>query len=57
MGGSARLGSPPAAWLTVQRGWDPARSERFDVVGRGYVYELREVTRCVQQRLRQPEFH
>lgn len=37
--------------LRVQRGWDPARGETFDVVGRGYVYELREVTRCVQQGL------
>lgn len=35
--------------LVVRRGWDPARTETIDVVGRGYVYELREVVRCVQQ--------
>lgn len=34
--------------LVVRRGWDPPRTEHFDAVGRGYVYELREVTRCVQ---------
>jgi hypothetical protein len=33
----------------VRRGWDPARTEKIEVVGRGYVYELREVVRCVQQ--------
>ncbi|MDQ4504151.1 Gfo/Idh/MocA family oxidoreductase [Sinomonas sp. ASV322] len=37
--------------LVVRRGWDPPRTEKFDVVGRGYVYELREATRCVQQGL------
>ncbi|WP_369046864.1 Gfo/Idh/MocA family protein [Sinomonas sp. P10A9] len=35
--------------LVVRRGWDPARTETIDVVGRGYVYELREVVRCIQQ--------
>ncbi len=28
-----------------------ARTEHFDVVGPGYTYELREVTRCIQQGL------
>ncbi|NUP74061.1 MAG: Gfo/Idh/MocA family oxidoreductase [Sinomonas sp.] len=37
--------------LVVRRGWDPPRTERFEVAGRGYVYELREVTRCIQQGL------
>ncbi|MBO1266597.1 Gfo/Idh/MocA family protein [Arthrobacter cavernae] len=37
--------------LLVRTGWDEPRTERFDVVGRGYTYELREVTRCVQQGL------
>ncbi len=27
------------------------RTEQFEVVGSGYVHELREVTRCVQQGL------
>lgn len=35
--------------FVVRRGWDPPRTERFETVGRGYVYELREVVRCVQQ--------
>ncbi|WP_136609381.1 Gfo/Idh/MocA family protein [Sinomonas albida] len=35
--------------IVVRRGWDPPRTERFEPVGRGYVYELREVVRCVQQ--------
>lgn len=35
--------------LVVRRGWDLARTETIDVVGRGYVYELREVVRCIQQ--------
>lgn len=35
--------------LTVRRGWDPARTEKIEIMGRGYVYELREVVRCVQQ--------
>ncbi|GAB4100399.1 Gfo/Idh/MocA family oxidoreductase [Sinomonas halotolerans] len=37
--------------LVVRRGWDPARVETVDVIGRGFVYELREVTRCIQQGL------
>ncbi|MET1021604.1 MAG: Gfo/Idh/MocA family oxidoreductase [Arthrobacter sp.] len=37
--------------LLVRVGFDEARSESFDVVGRGYSYELREVTRCIQQGL------
>ncbi len=35
--------------LTVATGWDERRTETFDVVGKGYTYELREVTRCIQQ--------
>jgi predicted dehydrogenase len=37
--------------LTVKVGFEEPRTEHFDVVGRGYSYELREVTRCVQQGL------
>ncbi|MCA4133483.1 Gfo/Idh/MocA family protein [Arthrobacter sp. M4] len=37
--------------LLVRTGWDEPRTERFDVVGIGYTYELREVTRCIQQGL------
>lgn len=37
--------------LLVRIGMDEPRVERFDVVGRGYSYELREVTRCIQQGL------
>lgn len=37
--------------LLIRTGWDEPRTERFDVVGMGYSYELREVTRCIQQGL------
>ena len=37
--------------LLVRIGMEEPRIERFDVVGRGYTYELREVTRCIQQEL------
>jgi predicted dehydrogenase len=37
--------------LHVRIGFDDVRTERFDVVGRGYSYELREVTRCIQHGL------
>ncbi|MCB5281383.1 MULTISPECIES: Gfo/Idh/MocA family oxidoreductase [unclassified Arthrobacter] len=37
--------------LLVRVGFDDPRIESFDVVGRGYSYELREVTRCIQQGL------
>ncbi|MCR1160740.1 Gfo/Idh/MocA family oxidoreductase [Paenarthrobacter sp. UW852] len=37
--------------LLIRVGWDEPRHEHFDVVGIGYTYELREVTRCVQQGL------
>jgi predicted dehydrogenase len=37
--------------LTVAKGWDERRTEAFEVVGKGYTYELREVTRCIQQGL------
>lgn len=35
--------------LTIAIGRDHRRTEAFDVVGKGYTYELREVTRCIQQ--------
>lgn len=35
--------------LLIAKGWEDRRTETFDVVGKGYVYELREVVRCVQQ--------
>ena len=37
--------------LVVRVGFEEPRTELFDVVGRGYTYELREVTRCIQQGL------
>jgi predicted dehydrogenase len=37
--------------LTIVTGRDQRRTEEFDVVGKGYTYELREVTRCIQQGL------
>ncbi|MDQ0757250.1 Gfo/Idh/MocA family protein [Arthrobacter sp. B3I4] len=37
--------------LLVRVGFDEPRIERFSAVGRGYSYELREVTRCIQQGL------
>lgn len=37
--------------LIVRVGFDEPRTEQFSVVGRGYSYELREVTRCIQQGL------
>lgn len=37
--------------LLVRVGFDEPRVERFTAVGRGYSYELREVTRCIQQGL------
>lgn len=37
--------------LMIRIGWDEPRREQFDVVGIGYTYELREVTRCIQQGL------
>lgn len=37
--------------LLVRVGFDEPRTETFDVVGRGYSYELREVTRCIQHGL------
>ncbi|MDR6508215.1 Gfo/Idh/MocA family oxidoreductase [Arthrobacter oryzae] len=37
--------------LRVRIGMAEPRVEHFDVVGRGYTYELREVTRCIQQGL------
>jgi len=37
--------------LLVRIGSDQARTEHFDVVGGGYCYELREVSRCIQQGL------
>ncbi|UZX02297.1 Gfo/Idh/MocA family oxidoreductase [Arthrobacter sp. CDRTa11] len=37
--------------LRIGIGRGAPRSEAFDVVGLGYAYELREVTRCIQQGL------
>jgi predicted dehydrogenase len=37
--------------ILVRIGMEEPRTERFEVVGRGYTYELREVTRCIQQGL------
>ncbi|GAA1267236.1 Gfo/Idh/MocA family protein [Arthrobacter pascens] len=37
--------------LVVGIGREPLRTEHFDVAGLGYTYELREVTRCIQQGL------
>ncbi|MEZ2389894.1 Gfo/Idh/MocA family protein [bacterium RCC_150] len=37
--------------LRIRTGWDEPRVERFDTAGVGYTYELREVTRCIQQGL------
>jgi predicted dehydrogenase len=37
--------------LVIGIGREEPRREEFDVVGRGYTYELREVTRCIQQGL------
>ncbi|KQR67166.1 oxidoreductase [Arthrobacter sp. Leaf337] len=37
--------------ILVRVGMAEPRTEHFDVVGRGYSYELREVTRCIQQGL------
>lgn len=37
--------------LVIGVGRKEVRKEAFDVVGRGYTYELREVTRCIQQGL------
>jgi predicted dehydrogenase len=37
--------------ILVRAGLGEPRIERFSAVGRGYSYELREVTRCIQQGL------
>lgn len=37
--------------ILVRVGMEDPRTEHFEVVGRGYAYELREVTRCIQQGL------
>jgi predicted dehydrogenase len=37
--------------ILVKIGRAESRTEHFETVGRGYSYELREVTRCIQQRL------
>ncbi len=37
--------------LRVSVGWDGERTESFEHPGRGYTYQLREVTRCIQARL------
>ncbi|MDN5885800.1 MAG: Gfo/Idh/MocA family oxidoreductase [Micrococcaceae bacterium] len=45
------LNNPPSFEVHPLDG--QARTERFDTVGRNYVYELREATRCIQQGLTQ----
>ncbi|MSR98321.1 Gfo/Idh/MocA family oxidoreductase [Arthrobacter sp. BL-252-APC-1A] len=37
--------------LHIQQHMGPSRVERFQQVGNGYTYELREVTRCIQEGL------
>jgi predicted dehydrogenase len=37
--------------LTISAGHNEVRVEHFDQVGAGYTYELREVTRCIQEGL------
>jgi predicted dehydrogenase len=37
--------------LVIGIGREPLRTEHFEVAGRGFAYELREVTRCIQQGL------
>ncbi|MDP5227476.1 MULTISPECIES: Gfo/Idh/MocA family oxidoreductase [Arthrobacter] len=37
--------------LHIRTGWSDTRVESFETVGTGYSYELREVTRCIQQGL------
>lgn len=37
--------------LTIQVGQEEARVEQFEQIGGGYTYELREVTRCIQEGL------
>ncbi len=37
--------------LLIRIGFEEPRREQFSTVGRGYTYELREVTRCIQQGL------
>jgi predicted dehydrogenase len=34
--------------LRISVGWDSERTESFEHPGRGYTYQLREVTRCIQ---------
>lgn len=34
--------------LRISVGWDNERVEEFEFPGRGYTYQLREVTRCIQ---------
>ncbi|WP_104091283.1 Gfo/Idh/MocA family protein [Arthrobacter sp. GMC3] len=34
--------------LRISVGWDSERTEEFSHPGRGYTYQLREVTRCIQ---------
>ncbi|WP_372698094.1 Gfo/Idh/MocA family protein [Arthrobacter sp. JSM 101049] len=51
--GWLRTGAPlnNPSFFEVHPAEGPARTERFEPVGRNYVYELREATRCIQQGL------
>ncbi len=40
------VNNPPALRISV--GWDDERVETFEYPGKGYTYQLREVTRCIQ---------
>jgi predicted dehydrogenase len=54
-GGWVRAQGPDAVYrptrLDVQSGEGEPRTEEFALIGSGYVHELREVTRCLQQGL------
>jgi predicted dehydrogenase len=54
-GGWVRAQGPDAVYrptrLDVQVGEGEPRTEEFELIGSGYVHELREVTRCLQQGL------
>ena len=54
-GGWVRTQGPDAVYrptrLDVQVGESEPRTEEFELIGSGYVHELREVTRCLQQGL------
>ncbi|WP_091606896.1 Gfo/Idh/MocA family protein [Arthrobacter koreensis] len=51
--GWVRTGAPlhNPVELHIHQHMGPSRTERFQQVGNGYTYELREVTRCIQEGL------